>query len=125
MKTWTKTPARLLALAACLAVAYLACHLLGLRESVGLLSGTLPATEQELLVGLFTVLAWFGAVLVAPVLALAAGLHLAVVAVAGRVARARSSAGSRGAPAHGRLEQERQGAVRSGAWRTSGSSWAR
>jgi hypothetical protein len=95
MKTWTKTPVRLLKLAACLAAVYLACHLLGLRESVSLLSGTLPATEEELFVGLFTVLAWFGAVLVAPVLALAAGLHLAVVAIVGRVVRVRSSRGAR------------------------------
>lgn len=92
MKTWTRTPKRLVKLAACFAVVYLACHLLGLRESVSLLSGTLPATELELFIGLFTVMAWFGAVLVAPVLALAAGLHLAVVAAAARVVRARSRA---------------------------------
>ncbi len=92
MKARIKMPVRLLKLAACFAVVYAACHLLGLRESVSLLSGTLPATEEELFVGLFTVLAWFGAVLVAPVLALAAGLHLAVVAIAARIGRARAAA---------------------------------
>jgi hypothetical protein len=95
MKARIGIPVRLLKLAACFAVVYLACHLLGLRESVSMLSGTLPATEEELFVGLFTVLAWFGAVLVAPALALAAGLHLAVVALAARVGRSRSSADER------------------------------
>ncbi len=46
-------------------------HAVGARAWVGALSGTLPGGRLELGAGLLYVLAWFAAVVVAPVVALA------------------------------------------------------
>ena len=61
-------------LGALIAVAVLlACHALGMREDVSVLSGTAPATGAEsALLGVIYVLAWFAALVVAPILALGA-----------------------------------------------------
>ena len=67
-------------------------HLFGARAEVGILSGTRPGGALELAAGVSYALAWFGAVLVAPVLAIAALLRrLLALPVCGRiVARTRS-----------------------------------
>lgn len=68
----------LLALAAFSLGAYVVAELAGLRDWVSVLSGTpVPGVDYESAFagGAFYVLTWFGAVLVAPVLTLAAGLN--------------------------------------------------
>lgn len=50
---------------------FLLLHFLGARSLVSVLSGTLPASELELGAGLAYAAAWFGVVLVVPVVALA------------------------------------------------------
>ncbi|MGA9521694.1 MAG: hypothetical protein WBV82_09530 [Myxococcaceae bacterium] len=57
---------------------WLVLELAGARNSVGILSGTMPGSALELAVGLVYVAAWFAATLVAPILAIAAGLSLVV-----------------------------------------------
>ncbi|RKG96614.1 hypothetical protein [Corallococcus carmarthensis] len=64
---------------------FLALHLGGGRQSVGVLSGTVVGGPWRMGFGVIYALSWFGAVLVAPVLLLAG---LADV-MAGRVRRAR------------------------------------
>ncbi|WP_437592771.1 hypothetical protein [Sorangium sp. So ce1000] len=65
--------------AALLVVAFAACHLLGLREHVSVLSGTPPpAGGGDASLGAAYALAWFGAVVFAPILAIAAGMLAAV-----------------------------------------------
>lgn len=59
-----------------LAVLFLLGHLVGLRESTAIISGTRPATELELFLGAFYALSWFGFVLLSPILALAGGMQL-------------------------------------------------
>jgi hypothetical protein len=62
-----------------LIAAFAACHMLGLREHVSVLSGTPPpAGGGDPSLGVAYALAWFGGVIFAPILALAAGV-LAVV----------------------------------------------
>jgi hypothetical protein len=60
--------------AATLWAAFLACHLLGFRDHVSVLSGTAPASggDASVVGGLAYVASWLLAVAVAPVLAIAA-----------------------------------------------------
>ncbi|WP_437970414.1 hypothetical protein WMF04_14480 [Sorangium sp. So ce260] len=71
---------RLLALGAALLVAaFAACHLLGLREHVSVLSGTAPpGGAGDASLGVAYALSWFGGVILAPILAIAAGALAAV-----------------------------------------------
>lgn len=61
----------LLTVAASLAGAFATCELLGLRDMTSVLSGT-PAGAGDALGGLLYVLSWFGVVVAAPALVLAA-----------------------------------------------------
>lgn len=80
--------------AAMLLAAFVVCHLLGLREQVSVLSGTPPpAGGGDPLLGVAYALAWFGGVVLAPILAIAAG----VLAVVDRL-RSRRPAPARTAP---------------------------
>ncbi|WP_437329303.1 hypothetical protein [Sorangium sp. So ce381] len=80
--------------AAMLLAAFVVCHMLGLREQVSVLSGTPPpAGGGDPLLGVAYALAWFGGVVLAPILAIAAGV-LAVV----DLLRSRRSAPARTAP---------------------------
>ncbi|WP_437727446.1 hypothetical protein [Sorangium sp. So ce861] len=83
---------RLLSLGAALLVsAFAACHLLGLREHVSVLSGTAPpGGGADASLGVVYALAWFGAVVLAPILAIAA-----CVLAAGDRLRSRRPAPSR------------------------------
>ena len=54
-----------------LVVAFLVLDLLGGRHEVGFLSGTVPAGDGVPLLGAAYLLAWFGAVIVAPILVIA------------------------------------------------------
>ncbi|MBN8233409.1 hypothetical protein JYK02_38415 [Corallococcus macrosporus] len=54
-----------------IAALFLVLHLGGGRESVGLLSGTVVGGPWQMGLGIVYALAWFGTVLVAPVLLLA------------------------------------------------------
>ena len=59
-----------------LCLLYAVCHVLGWREYTAFLSGSAPAGERTdlgLLLGIVYVVAYFGFVLVAPILLLAAG----------------------------------------------------
>jgi hypothetical protein len=60
--------------AALIVAGFLVLHLGGARGEVGLLSGTLPASDVAGAAGLLYVAAWFGFVLVAPILILAVAL---------------------------------------------------
>jgi hypothetical protein len=102
----TGAPKRLAWIAAILLTLYFVLHLLGMRDSVGFLSGTLPATKLELFLGLFTATSWFAAVLVAPVLLLAAGLQIALVTIAAKV-RARRATVTLAADGPGVVEPDR------------------
>ncbi|WP_437977881.1 hypothetical protein WMF11_14555 [Sorangium sp. So ce295] len=65
--------------AAMLIAAFVACHMLGLREHVSVLSGTPPpAGGGDPLLGVTYALAWFGGVIFAPILAIAAGVFAVV-----------------------------------------------
>ena len=64
---------------------FLALHLGGGRESVGVLSGTVVGGPWSMGFGVLYALSWFGAVLVAPVLLLAGVADVLL----GRVLRAR------------------------------------
>lgn len=67
------------ALAALFALAFLACHLLGLREHVSVLSGTAPPGGADSApLGALYAIAWFAGVIAAPILALAAGISAAL-----------------------------------------------
>ncbi len=90
-KTINTTPRGLFLLAAVLVGVFLVCHLLGLRKLTGILSGTIPATETELLGGLVYVLSWFSFVLVAPILTIAGLLRLALSQALSRLDRAREA----------------------------------
>lgn len=80
--------------AAMLLAAFVVCHMLGLREQVSVLSGTPPpAGGGDPLLGVAYALAWFGGVVFAPILAIAAG----GLAVVDRL-RSRRSAPARTAP---------------------------
>lgn len=68
-----------------------ALHVLGARPLVSVLSGTLPATELELLGGLAYAAAWFAVVLVVPVVALALVLDSACGKMRAAVQRWRAS----------------------------------
>ena len=61
-----------MAVAACLL--YAVCHGLGWREYAAFLSGSAPASDLCLGLGIVYVIAYFGFVLVAPILFLAAGI---------------------------------------------------
>ncbi|NTX06412.1 hypothetical protein [Myxococcus sp. CA040A] len=61
----------LLATALTLVAVFLLLHLLGARQYVGALSGTREGGALGLVLGLLYALAWFGAVLLAPILLLA------------------------------------------------------
>ncbi|MDC3379347.1 hypothetical protein OAX78_03600 [Planctomycetota bacterium] len=64
--------------AAVIVVCFLVLHVMGAKESTSFLSGTMPGTDNDLAVGAFYVVAHFGFVLVAPILALAgAGIAVA------------------------------------------------
>jgi hypothetical protein len=78
-----KTSFRLLRIAGLLVVVFLLSHLLGLRSQTGILSGTRPEATWEIFLGLFYVLSWFSAILVAPILALA-NLFQAILTIAAR-----------------------------------------
>lgn len=49
-------------------------HLVGARADVGILSGTTPASDWELLAGLAYALSWFGAAIAAPILVIASAI---------------------------------------------------
>lgn len=66
-------------------------HLLGGRESVGMLSGTLDGGPHSLVLGVLYTLSWFDAVLLVPILLLA-GLARAVL---GRTVGARQGEDAR------------------------------
>lgn len=77
-----------------LVVMFGALHLAGAREYVAMLSGTHPAGPEEVLFGVAYVLAWFGAILVAPILGIAG-----VIARVAQEARPTPSAGAMQSPA--------------------------
>ncbi len=64
-----------------LIAAFALLHLLGARDSMGFLSGTVPAGQGVPLLGACYLLAWFGVVVVAPILLVAAMIS----AVYGRI----------------------------------------
>ncbi|XXY48025.1 hypothetical protein WME91_49305 [Sorangium sp. So ce269] len=110
--------------AALLAAAFVACHLLGLREHVSVLSGTAPpGSVGDATLGVAHALAWFGGVIVAPILALAAGVLALLdrLGVAGARAaspaapRQQVAAGATGEPPPG--APARRDAARPPAWR--------
>jgi hypothetical protein len=68
------TPAGLLKRAAIVAAAFLVCHLAGWRELTSVLSGTPPGSTLAALGGVLYLVSYFAAVIVAPVLVIAAGL---------------------------------------------------
>ena len=72
-----------------LASCFLALHAFGLREDASVLSGTVPSNSFAGVAGLLYVAAWFCAVVVAPILAIAAvvraGLRLGFRRVLSRV----------------------------------------
>jgi hypothetical protein len=57
---------------------FLLLHLLGGRDAVGLLSGTMEGGRSGLVLGVLYTLSWFSAVLVAPVLLLAGLAEIAL-----------------------------------------------
>lgn len=65
-----------------------ALHAVGARDAVSILSGTAPAEHAasvfNVFLGLGYVLAWFASVVVAPILLLAAALHLGLRTLAER-----------------------------------------
>ena len=79
MQPSNKTPKRFLRIAAILAGLYLIGHVAGLRELTSVLSGTFPASQLEAFLGVAYAITWFGLVLVAPILTIAAALRYAVV----------------------------------------------
>ena len=81
MKRLRWAPSVFLSLAALSAGGLFVCHALGWRTYTCVLSGSLPAgvTEQQaILCGVLYALAYFAAVVAAPILAIAAGLLLLV-----------------------------------------------
>lgn len=89
----------LLALAILGAAPLLLLDVAGAREHVSILTGQLPATLDDGLAGLAYVLAWFAAVLVAPIFAIAAALVFAADRVGVPTRDRRTSApASRGTP---------------------------
>ncbi len=82
------SPGALLVYAALLALPFAVGHLLGWREYAGVLSGTLSATglaaDVQMLLGLGYAAAFMVATILAPVLALGAGLEFALNCLRGR-----------------------------------------
>jgi hypothetical protein len=81
------SPVGFLTIAAALAAVYLLLHLLGGREHVGFLCGSLPSGDAgpwQLTKGALYLLAYFGFVLAVPVLVLAAGIFSALLRLPGR-----------------------------------------
>lgn len=72
------SPVGLLAAAAAISVLFLACEILGLRETTSIVSGTVPGWPAHAgaasLIALAYILAYSALVLVAPVLAIGAGV---------------------------------------------------
>lgn len=79
--------------AALIVAAFAAAHLFGWRDHVAILSGTMPSGggEWRVLAGAFYALAYFGAVLVAPILMVAAVSAWLIEAVLGRLAGSKVS----------------------------------
>jgi len=67
-----------------LVVAFAILHVVGGREAVGFLSGTLPDDRGVPLLGALYLLAWFGVVIVAPILVIADGCGRIWVWIASR-----------------------------------------
>ncbi len=80
------------ALAALLIAFFLALHVLGLRDHVSFLSGTQPPSHFAVVAGVSYILAWFGAVLAAPVFAIDAVVYIVLTAVGRALARRHSRA---------------------------------
>ena len=98
-KDWTRrvpfrrlmTPGGLLKAAVTLAVGYLVLHLLGWREYTSFLSGTIAPGAvgmRQAMMGAFYVFAYFGFVLIVPILLLASGIFSLSLRIAGRPDRA-------------------------------------
>ncbi|MGE0403019.1 MAG: hypothetical protein AB7T06_40310 [Kofleriaceae bacterium] len=80
-----------LGIAFAIIVGFALLHALGGREYVGILSGTLPAGELDLVAGLAYAAAWFAVVLVAPILVLAVIVDCGYGTLAKRLHRWRAS----------------------------------
>lgn len=82
------SPRSLLVAAVTLAMIFGLCHLAGLRDAAGFLSGSAPAGMKDgappAALGVIYVLSYFLCVVVAPILALAAGILAALIRAAGR-----------------------------------------
>jgi hypothetical protein len=74
---------RMILVALLLAVVYGLLHVAGGRAEVGILSGTLAGSDLDRLFGLAYALAWFGFVLVVPVLLLAISIAALLRRVSG------------------------------------------
>ena len=115
MQKDSKNPKRLIRIALILVGVHLLCHLFGMREMTSILSGTMPAAEHEVFLGLFYVLTWFGAVLLAPILGLAGALHLGLVEVLAALSMRRpSEAKNRSHQVEGVAQSPRESAQPSG-----------
>jgi hypothetical protein len=74
--------------AALLVAAFAICHALGLRDDVSVLSGTVTSkSSDDATTGVIYVVTWLLAVVVAPILALAAVLQVALSRYLGRAPR--------------------------------------
>lgn len=90
-------PRSLLVLAALLGFAFLFVHVLGAREDVSVQSGTVPpGGSASVLLGVIYALGWFSAVIVAPILAIAALLGWALE---GHLRRGPAAAATASSPA--------------------------
>jgi hypothetical protein len=74
-----------------LVVVFAILHVAGAREAVGFLSGTVPEGHGVPLFGALYLLAWFGAVLVAPILLIAAAIEKVYVSVRRTASRTSST----------------------------------
>jgi hypothetical protein len=91
-----RSPRPLLVLAAALAAAFGLCDVIGLREDVCILSGTMPATTWGAAGGVAYAGLYFAVVVVAPILVLAAPLVWALGLLSpGRVTSAARAAGKK------------------------------
>jgi hypothetical protein len=79
-----------LAVAAALSLGFVGLHLAGARVCVGLLSGTVPGGEADVIAGVLYVVAWFGFVIGAPILVIAVLLDVACAIIATRFERWRA-----------------------------------
>ena len=82
------TPAGLLKRAAILVAAFLVCHLSGWRDLTSVLSGTPASSTLTALGGVLYAFCYFAAVIVAPILVIAAGLLRLAVGWSARAATA-------------------------------------